>query len=115
MMKLDAAAFVRSHSGTHSLLAGLLFAGLATLLITGSAQALDGIMLSGSDAPEAEAGAEASGCPALIQIKYPFLSCANGQIGQSDSNETWDDSRRIQIMSDWTEGDGYWGPDLNVD
>ena len=84
--------------------AGIAF-GLCTLF-AGSAIALDGIDLS--QPAEAPAAGE---CPKLIQIKYPFLSCANGQIGQSDEDETWDNSRRIPRGSIFVELDGYWGPD----
>ena len=78
------------------------------LCFPGAAMALDGIDLS----QPAEVVAEGE-CPRLIQIKYPFLTCAHGEIGMSDADETWDNSRRVPLMSEWTEGDGYWGPDLN--
>jgi len=94
-MKLDAAAvFVLS---------------LFVLLFSGAAFALDGIDLNGP----AEVAAEGS-CSQLVQIKYPFLACAGGEIGLSDADATWENSRHIPIGTDWTEGDGYWGPDLNV-
>ena len=76
--------------------------------LAGAAAALDGIDLS---APM-EAPAEGE-CPQLIQIKYPFLSCANGQIGQSDANETWANSRQLPEQGAWNEGDGAWGPEQN--
>jgi hypothetical protein len=75
---------------------------------TGSAFALDGIDLS----TPAEAVAEGE-CPRLIQIKYPFLSCAEGQIGMAEGDDTWEESRRIPLGEAWTEGFGYWGPTLN--
>jgi hypothetical protein len=79
--------------------------------------ALDGIDLSKpaemSGEVDAEAGAPA-GCPELVQIKYPFLTCANGQIGQSDADELWENSRRIPVGSAFVEGNGYFGEDLNT-
>lgn len=94
----------------------LALAGLVALA-AGSAAALDGIDLS--EAPAAPAAGE---CPALIQIKYPFLSCAGGdgsptlvQAKPLAPNSSWESARQIPPMSDWTEGDGTWGPDLNQD
>ena len=88
-----------------------------TLLFTYSALALDGIDLS-----EAATAPAAGECPALVKIKYPFLTC-----GGDDASHTllqarplklapaWASTRQIPLMSDWTESDGYWGPDLNQD
>jgi len=67
-------------------------------------------------------GAPASGeCPLLVRIKYPFLSCA-AEEGQAllqarplRAEPAWSNTRQIPLMSDWTEGDGAWGPDLNQD
>ena len=73
-----------------------------------SAVALDSIDLSVPAEPTAEGE-----CSRLVQIKYPFLSCVNGEIGQSDDNDTWDNTRHLPMQSDWNEGDGYWGPTLN--
>lgn len=70
--------------------------------------ALEGIDLSSPATPTA-----AGECSQLVQIKYPFLSCANGQIGQSAANETWANARHMPMQSGWIEGDGYWGPTLN--
>lgn len=88
-----------------------------TLLAAASASALDGIDLS--EAPAAPAPGE---CPALIKIKYPFLSCAGGaesptlvQAKPLAPNPSWESARQIPRMSDWTEGDGTWGPDQNQD
>ena len=89
--------------GVAALTVSLLFAGG---LLAGSASALEGIDLSSPAEPTA-----AGECPRLIQIKYPFLGCTNGQIGLSDANETWEDARQIPRMTDWTEGDAAWGPD----
>ena len=78
------------------------------ILSSTAAFALDGIDLS-----HPSEAVEDGGCSQLVQIKYPFLSCANGEIGLADDNATWENSRQIPIMRDWTEGDGYWGPELN--
>ena len=96
----------RAHRGFATALIGSLFllAGMA-----GSASALEGIDLS-SPAVEAAEGE----CPRLIQIKYPFLSCTNGEMGLADGDENWDNSRRIPMLSGWTEGDAAFGPDLNM-
>lgn len=83
-------------------------AAVLALLIANTATALEGIDLS-QPLPATAPGE----CPLLVKIKYPFLSCAGGQIGQTDANELWEDSRQIPRMSDWTEGNGTWGPDLN--
>jgi hypothetical protein len=74
----------------------------------GAASALDGIDLSAPVVPPAEGQ-----CPRLVQIKYPFLACPSGEIGQSDADEIWNNSRHLQRQSGWTEGDGYFGPMLN--
>ena len=79
---------------------------LAGGLLAGSASALEGIDLNSPAEPTAEGE-----CPRLIQIKYPFLGCTNGQIGQPDASATWENARQIPMMTDWTEGDGAWGPD----
>lgn len=79
-----------------------------SLFAATAASALDGINLSEPAEPTAEGE-----CPRLVQIKYPFLSCANGEIGQSDENEIWFNSRRIPVGSGFVEGDGYYGEDLN--
>ena len=81
---------------------------LLSFALAGAATALDGIDLSEPLEPVAEGE-----CPRLTQIKYPFLSCATGQIGQSDSDETWENSRRMPMQGKWNEGNGYWGPTLN--
>jgi hypothetical protein len=94
-----AAALLRSLA-----LAGLLF------FSSGAALALDGIDLS---VPAEEVGE--GECSRLIQIKYPFLSCANGEIGLADGDATWENSRQIPLQSSWIEGDGYWGPSYNED
>lgn len=82
----------------------------AVALLALPAVALDGIDLSEPAEPVAEGE-----CPRLVEIKYPFLRCANGQIGQADADELWESTRRIPMMSRWTESDGAWGPSLNVD
>ena len=78
------------------------------LLIANTATALEGIDLS-QPLPATAPGE----CPPLVKIKYPFLSCPGGQIGQTDADELWETTRQIPRMSDWTEGNGTWGPDLN--
>ncbi|MEM9177634.1 MAG: hypothetical protein AAGC67_20685 [Myxococcota bacterium] len=90
-----------------SLLRILTFAAAATMLAS-SATALDGIDLNEPLEPTG-----AGECPRLVQIKYPFLSCANGQIGQSDADETWENARQLPQQGAWNEGDGAWGPDQN--
>ena len=88
--------------------AALTTAALATAALTmmpGTALALDGIDLSSEPEPVAEGE-----CPRLIQIKYPFLSCASGQIGLSDADETWETERRMIRQGDWTESDAGWRP-----
>lgn len=52
-------------------------------------------------------------CPKLIQIKYPFISCKNNVIGLADGDATWENSRQIPVGSEFIEGNGYWGDDLN--
>lgn len=80
------------------------------LLTASTAMALDGIDLS--QPVEAAATGE---CSKLIQIKYPFVSCEGGVIGLADGDATWENSRQIPIGSDFVEGNGYWGDDLNQD
>jgi len=83
-------------------LAGLLF------LSTGVAAALDGIDL-GPSSEETDGG----DCSQLVQIKYPFLNCTNGETGSTEADDTWENSRQIPLGSAWTEGDGYWGPSVD--
>jgi hypothetical protein len=87
------------------------------LLGAGSARALDGIDLR--DAATAPAEGE---CPALVKIRYPFLKCAGTsasaellQVKPTKLAPSWASARQSPRMSDWTESDGYWGPDLNQD
>lgn len=81
-----------------------------SLTWAGPVRALDGIDLS----KPAEAPAPGE-CPRLIQIKYPFLSCENGVIGLADGDSTWENTRQIPTQSDFIEGNGYWGDELNRD
>lgn len=87
-----------------------------TLLIANSALALDGIDLA--DAATAPAAGE---CPALVKIKYPFMTCGGDaahtllQARPLNIAPSWESARQTPRMSDWTESDGYWGPDLNQD
>ena len=94
-----AAALLRSLA-----LVGLLF------FSSGAAMALDGIDLS---VPAEEVGE--GECSRLVQIKYPFLSCTNGEIGLADGDASWENSRQIPVQGSWLEGDAYWGPSYNAD
>ncbi len=102
-------------------------AALLTLTFSGSAFALDGIDLS---KPATDPGAEDAApveddCPALTKIRLPFLCPGAGagsegahalvQVRPLNPNPSWESARQIPRMSDWTEGDGTWGPDLNQD
>ncbi|MFK7898964.1 MAG: hypothetical protein AB8G23_24255 [Myxococcota bacterium] len=115
MMLNNAAALSRSRKSSSSslsaptrlLLGGVALLGASALLAT-SASALPGIDLSSPAEPVGEGA-----CSRLVQIKYPFLSCANGEIGQSSQNETWANSRHLPLQSDWIEGISNWGPTLN--
>ena len=85
-------------------------------LAAGTASAWEGIDLSGPPPAEEEGQvADKDACPKLIQIKYPFLTCTNGLIDRPDANATWENSRRIPLQTDFLEGDGYFGPDLNME
>ena len=101
-----------NHAAANTLTRTTRLAGLiaAAAMLASPALALDGIDLSSPAEPTAPGE-----CPRLVQIKYPFLSCPNGQIGQSDADENWDNSRRLPMQSDWNEGDAYWGPSPNAD
>jgi hypothetical protein len=88
--------------------AAVLVLSLVVFLFSGVAFALDGIDLS--NPPEA---AEDEACSRLHQIKYPFLPCGGGEVGSPGEDPTWENTRRLPYMSDFTEGDGYWGPDLH--
>ena len=45
------------------------------------------------------------------RIKYPFLSCTNGQIGLAGGDENWENTRQIPQLGTWSESDGAYGPD----
>ena len=79
------------------------------LFLPGAALALDSIDLS----KPAEA-VKIGSCSRLVQIKYPFLSCLDGEIGLAGGDATWENSRQIPTMSEWTEGDGVWGPEFQA-
>lgn len=83
----------------------LLAVGLCAL----TANAETGIDLGEQPEPETQVV-----CPALTEIKYPFMACTEGKLWTVDTHATWENSRRIPLMSEWTEGDGTWGPDLNM-
>ena len=88
----------------------LVLSSILLLASPGVAFALDGIDLSNPpEIVEVEEGA----CSRLVQIKYPFLVCRSGEIGLAEGDDTWDSSRQIPDLSDWTAGPGYWGHDLN--
>ena len=85
------------------------------LLGAGAARAGNGIDLREAAAPPAEGE-----CPALVKLKYPSMKCTNVpasrellQVKPKPLAPSWDNSRQIPRMSDWTESDGYWGPDRN--
>lgn len=97
--------------------AALAAVALSTVLFVPAALALDAIDLS--EPPAAPAAGE---CPALVKIKYPFLRCTGGgdapalvQARPLNPNPSWESARQIPRMSDWTESDGTFGPDLNQD
>lgn len=106
-LKIAAALFQSERRVRARMIISLALAGLL-LFFSGTAMALDGIDLSGP-LDEDDGG----GCSELVQIKYPFLNCRDGEIGSTDYGENWDNHRQIPLMSDWAEGDGYWGPSLN--
>jgi hypothetical protein len=112
--KMDAAAVRNSRSrarGVHATTVALILAFMVLpAFMAPPASALEGIDLSKEAAPAA-----AGECPALIQIKYPFLSCKSGQIGLASGNATWENSRQIPRQGDFNEGNGYWGDELNRD
>jgi len=99
-------------------------AAVLTLLFAQSALALDGIDLTPDPAAEPAEAAAPDACPAMVKIRYPFL-CADGAAPEAgrtlvqakpvQTNPSWNSARQIPLMSDWTEGDGAWGPDLNQD
>ena len=108
--------------------AGPLFRGLPCALVAllvllgaGVAPALDGIDLGrggagvGLEGLEEEGKAAGEGCSRLFRIKYPFLSCVEDRIGSKAVRATWENSRRMPIQSEWSEGDGAWGPERNQD
>ena len=83
-------------------------------LLAGPAAALEGIDLSAkADVEDAAEEVAPGGCSQLVQIKYPFLSCSNGEIGLAGGNDTWETARQIPRQSVFIEGTGYWGPDQN--
>jgi hypothetical protein len=82
---------------------------LAFALVASPALALD---------PVDPSAASEGGCPALTAAKYPWLACTAGEKGAvslatKPQEATWENTRNIPKGFDFTEGDGYWGPDLN--
>jgi hypothetical protein len=112
-MKLDAAALLETDRPFRI----TLIVSLSLVLLASASSALDGIDISAEAAAMKEAGEPtktADGeCPRLIQIKYPFLRCSHGEIGLSDSDADWANSRQIPLQTKFVEGDGYFGPSLN--
>ncbi len=116
LVKLDVAAVVSTlfqskiHSKARARVTLIISLVLSVLLLvsTGAALALDGIDLSEPSEEVADGD-----CSRLVQIKYPFLSCSDGEIGMAESDELWEDHRQIPLMRPFVEGDGFWGPDLN--
>jgi len=97
----------------------LLTAFMTLTLLASAASALDGIDLR-DPIPTAAPGE----CPLLTKIRYPFLCSGAGaatgehalvQARPLNPNPSWENSRQIPRMSDWTEGNGTWGPDRNQD
>ena len=91
----------------------VLLAVLATVLGSAPAFALDSVDLAAKPAAEGD-----NACPALTQVKYPWLVCkagAHGAVSLSTRahEQTWENTRNIPRGFDFTEGDGYWGPALN--
>lgn len=105
-----AAAVSLSSRLLRTLAPGVAFTALVVLVAATPAAALDGIDLS--EEPEPLAYGE---CPRLVQIKYPFLSCIDGNIGLASGDDTWENSRQLPRQFPWTEGGGAFGPNLNQD
>jgi hypothetical protein len=119
-MKLNAAVLFQSIRPMWATSILTLLLGLSFLLIAGTASALDVIDISAqaaaandAEATDATKSADDAACPRLIQIKYPFLHCAKGEIGMSDGDDDWENSRQIPMQTEFVEGNGYFGPDLN--
>ena len=94
------------------LLAATLFASFfASFAVPSPAAAIEGIDLS-SPPEQSTIGGE---CSRLVRIKYPFIRCSGGEIGQSGVDENWGNTRQIPIGSDFVEGNGYFGDELNSD
>ncbi len=78
------------------------------LCFGGAAFALDDFDLSHPGEP-----VEDEACPRLFQIKYPFLACGESEVASPADDPDWENTRQIPRRSEFIEGDGYWGPDLN--
>ncbi len=110
-MKLNLVADRVQSTLSNSIVRGIVVLGVfLCLLSAGSGVALDGIDLN----EPGEAPAEGE-CSKLVQIKYPFLHCANGEIGLADGNASWEESRQIPRQGRFIEGNGFWGDELNRD
>jgi hypothetical protein len=110
-MKLNVVAD-RVHSTlSDSIPRGIFALGICLCLLSASSGfALDGIDLSEPAEPPAEGE-----CSKLIQIKYPFLSCSDGEIGLAGGDASWEGDRQTPRQSSFVEGNGFWGWDLNSD
>jgi len=110
-MKLNVVADRVQSTLCSSIVRGIAVLGASLYLLSaGSGFALDGIDLN--EPAEAPAGGE---CSKLVQIKYPFVRCSDGEIGLADRNASWENTRQIPRQSNFIEGDGYWGPESNRD
>ena len=80
--------------------------------VAGSASALDGVPLSTGEGEAAEPSQ--NGCPALTQIKYPFLSCRRDDYGNVvlvSEGGVVSSPGHMPEQDRFVAGDGYWGPD----
>ncbi len=110
-MKLNLVADRVQSTLSNSIVRGIVVLGVFLYLLSaGLGFALDGIDLN----KPGEARAEGE-CSSLVQIKYPFLRCTDGEIGLADGNASWDQNRQIPRQSDFIEGNGFWGSELNRD
>jgi len=55
-------------------------------------------------------------CPLLTRIKYPWITCHTDSRGvviaeTGRGGDSWERSRQIPWLGDWSEGDAYWGPE----
>lgn len=93
-------------------LRGVITVASLTLGLAAPALALDSISLSNGPAVAAKAAAE-NPCPPLTRIKYPFLTCSLGEGGGAvlDSLGRSGLVRLMPRQNEFSEGNGYYGPD----